>query len=108
LSYLLEKFQAEYLSTFALFTSELVGTGILAFMIMATTDKHNAAPDPSIFPSLFCSSCSPLELLGAWRVCDLGSWDIVDAANLIGQHTPSTQPATSAVVYFFQWLATVE
>jgi aquaglyceroporin related protein len=50
LSYLLEKFQSEYLSTLALFTSELVGTGILAFMIMATTDKHNAAPDLSLFP----------------------------------------------------------
>lgn len=43
-------FPSEYLSTLALFTSELVGTGILAFMIMATTDKHNAAPDLSLFP----------------------------------------------------------
>jgi aquaglyceroporin related protein len=43
-------FPIEYLSSLALFTSELVGTGILALMIMAATDKHNAAPDLSLLP----------------------------------------------------------
>jgi aquaglyceroporin related protein len=43
-------FPFEYLSPIPIFTSELVGTAILAFMIMATTDKHNAAPDLSLLP----------------------------------------------------------
>lgn len=40
----------EYMSPLPLFTSELVGTAILALMILATTDKQNAAPDLSLLP----------------------------------------------------------
>ena len=38
------------MSPIPLFTSELVGTAILAFMILATTDKQNAAPDLALLP----------------------------------------------------------
>jgi len=47
---LFASFPAKYLSPIPIFTSELVGTAILAFMILATTDKQNAAPSLSLLP----------------------------------------------------------
>lgn len=69
-----EKTQAGYLSPIPIFTSELVGTAILTFMILATTDKHNAAPDLSLLPiAVFIIVLSLGVSWGMESMCDLSA-----------------------------------
>jgi glycerol uptake facilitator-like aquaporin len=84
------------MSPIPLFTSELVGTAILAFLILATTDKHNAAPDLSLLPvAVFILV---LGLGVAWGMESMWKSASVDSVtNPVGKRSLSTRLATLGV-----------
>lgn len=52
------------------FFSEFLGTTILAFIIMAATDKHNAAPTLSLLPLVIFFTLLGLGVALGMQTCE--------------------------------------
>ena len=60
----------EYMTAASSFFSEFLGTAILAFMIMAATDKRNAAPPSGLLPLVIFLTLLGLSLGLGMQTCE--------------------------------------